>query len=191
MLSEIDELLERLDRGDEAAAAEIFRAYEPYLRVVVRRQLPHRLRRRFDSADVVQSVWADVLEAFRRNDCRFTDAGHLRAYLVRAARNRFVDRYRQHWRSVERECPISPPNGVPTLAAPQPRPSEVLHADDLWQKLLSISPPEHHELLRMKRDGFSVMDIAARTGLHPDSIHRILRQLARQLALGSAALNPG
>jgi RNA polymerase sigma-70 factor (ECF subfamily) len=187
MSAEMEELLDRLDRGDEAAAAELFRAYEPYLRVVVRRQLPNRLRRRFDSADVVQSVWADVLEAFRRNHCRFPDAAHLRAYLVRAARNRFIDRYRQHRLSVARECPISPPGGVPTFAAPQPRPSEVLRADDLWQQMLAISPPEHHELLRLKRDGFAVADIAARTGLHPDSIHRILRQLARQLALRGAA----
>jgi RNA polymerase sigma-70 factor (ECF subfamily) len=183
----LDELLERLGRGDESAAAEVFRTYEPYLRVVVRRQLPDRLRSRFDSADVVQSVWADVLEGFRRNGCRFADADHLRAYLVTAARNRFIDRYRQHHRSAALERPLAAPGEAPALPAPEPRPSEVARADDLWQRMLALSPPEHHELLRLKRDGLSVAEIADRTGLHPDSIHRILRQLARRLALGGAA----
>jgi DNA-binding IclR family transcriptional regulator len=35
----------------------------------------------------------------------------------------------------------------------------------------------------MKREGRSVAEIAAHTGLHPDSIHRILRQLAKRLTL--------
>jgi RNA polymerase sigma-70 factor (ECF subfamily) len=178
----IEVLLERLAGGEEEAAAELFRAYEPYLRIVVRRQLPDRLRRRFDSTDVVQSVWADVLVAFRRNDCHFEDAAHLQAYLVRAARNRFVDRYRQHQRSVDRECPLVSENPEIGLQARQDRPSQVAHAGDLWQQLLAISDPEHHELLRLKRDGFSVAEIAERTGFHADSVHRILRQLARQLA---------
>ncbi|HZY85770.1 MAG TPA: helix-turn-helix domain-containing protein, partial [Gemmataceae bacterium] len=59
-------LLERLCRGDDQAAEQVFRTYEPYLRKVVRRQLPTRLRSKFDSLDIVQSVWADVLDGFRR-----------------------------------------------------------------------------------------------------------------------------
>lgn len=178
----LDDLLERLGRGDKTAAEALFRAYEPYLRVVVRRQLPARLRSRFDSVDIVQSVWADVLEGFQRNGCRFIDANYLRAFLVTAARNRFIDRYRQHHRAVALEQPLAGPGEESVLPSPQPRPSEIVRADDLWQRLLALSPPHHHALLHLKRDGLSVSEIAARTGLHPDSIHRILRQLARQLA---------
>lgn len=187
MTGTLDDLLERLGRGDESAAAEVFRTYEPYLRVVVRRQLPDRLRSRFDSVDVVQSMWADVLEGFRRNGCRFADAAHLQAYLVTAARNRFIDRYRQHRRSASLECPLDLPGEGPTLPASESRPSACARADDLWQQMLDLSPPEHHPLLHLKRDGLSVAEIAARIGLHPDSIHRILRQLARRLALRGAA----
>ena len=50
----LDDLLEKLGSGDDAAAEEVFRAYEPYLRVVVRRMLPPNLRPKFDSVDVVQ-----------------------------------------------------------------------------------------------------------------------------------------
>ena len=43
--------------------------------------------------------------------------------------------------------------------------------------------PEHHDVLRMKRQGLEAPEIAARTGLHEDSVRRLLRQLARRLAL--------
>src|SRR6185503_13784456 len=82
-------LLDRLGAGDDAVAEEVFRAYEPYLRKVVRRQLPPRLRAKFDSLDVVQSVWADLLTGFREAGWRFPSVGHLRAFLVKVTRNRF------------------------------------------------------------------------------------------------------
>ena len=35
----VDRLLEQLNSGDTAAAEQVFRTYEPYLRMMVRRQL--------------------------------------------------------------------------------------------------------------------------------------------------------
>jgi len=176
-------LLERLCRGDDRAAEQVFRTYEPYLRKVVRRQLPARLRAKFDSLDIVQSVWADVLDGFRRAGWRFEDADHLRAFLVKATRHRFIDRYRQHQRALEHERPLVEGEGDVGPVSPGPRPSEVARADDLWDKLLALCPPEHHEILRLKRQGLEAPEIAARTGLHEDSVRRLLRQLARRLAL--------
>src|SRR5438067_4173326 len=83
-------LLERLHQGDLAAAEQVFVRYEPALRMLVRRQLSARLRAKFDSVDVVQSVWADLLGLFRQADQRFTDVDHLQAFLITATRNRFV-----------------------------------------------------------------------------------------------------
>jgi RNA polymerase sigma-70 factor (ECF subfamily) len=124
-------------------------------------------------------VWLDVLEGFRNAGWRFRDAEQLRAFLVKATRHRFIDRYRQHRRALEREIPLS---RVERPAA-QPRPSEIVRANDLWERLLALCPPEHHDVLRLKRDGLSAVDIAARVGLHEDSVRRILRLLAQKLAL--------
>src|SRR5438874_12828273 len=92
----VNSLLVRLCAGDLAAAEQVFLAYEPYLRKVVRRHLPARLRTKFDSVDVVQSIWADVIEGFREAGWRFTDAAQLRAFLIKATRNRFIDRVRRN-----------------------------------------------------------------------------------------------
>jgi RNA polymerase sigma-70 factor (ECF subfamily) len=178
-------LLREMADGDREAVERVFAKYEPYLRVVVRRHLPEGLRPKFDSVDVVQSVWACVLNGLRESGWRFDTPEQLRAFLVLVARHRLTDRYRHFQRSldVEQSLDKTPPDLLPASA--QPRPSELAQAEDLWEKMLVLCPPEHHELLRLKRQGLPLAEIAARTGLHEGSVRRVLRQLARQLAFTS------
>jgi RNA polymerase sigma factor (sigma-70 family) len=182
----LDLLLRQLCSGDPEAAARVFRDYEPFLRRVVRRQLNPGLRAKFDSADVVQSIWADLLAGFRGARWTFTDPGQLRAFLIKATRNRFLDRLRQSAPALERERPLEQ-TAAEDVPAPQARPSECAQADDVWERLLALCPPDHHEVLRLRREGLSRGEIAARTGLHEGSVRRILRRLARQLAFAGPA----
>src|ERR1700742_2984057 len=103
MTEPLDNLLAQLCTGDPTAAGQVFVAFEPYLRKAVRRQLPAPLRSKFDSADVLQSVWADVLRGFRDAAWRFVDADHLRCFLFVATRNRLIDRIRKHQKAARRE----------------------------------------------------------------------------------------
>ena len=183
----LDELLDRLSAGDLRAAEQVFVAYEPYLRKVVRRHLPGRLRAKFDSLDVVQSVWVDVLHGFRESGRRFANTAHLRAFLVMVTRHRLDDRLRHHHTALEREQPLEGWDGADMPASPEPRPSQHAQADDLWEKMLTLCPPAHHEVLRLKRQGLTLNEVAAQTGLHEGSVRRILRKLARQLAFMEGA----
>jgi RNA polymerase sigma-70 factor (ECF subfamily) len=177
----IEVLLDKLCSGDAAAAEQVFLAYEPYLRMVFRRQFPLRLRAKLDSLDVVQSVWADVLDGFREAGWRFADAAHLRAFLVKATRNRLIDRLRQHHQALEHEIPLAGNDLAGLEASSQPRPSEVAQAEELWQRMLALCAPAHRPLLELKRQGLPLAEIAARTGFHPSSVRRILYDLARRL----------
>ncbi len=169
-------LCDKLNSGDAAAAEEVFRSYEPYLRMVVRRQLTPRMRARFDSIDVVQSVWANVLDGLRDACWKFTDEAHLRAFLIRLTLNRFISLYRQHRTSLDREQSLAAcPEWLPETR--QDRPSEVVQANEVWDQLLELSSPDHHELLRLKTHGAPLAEIAIRTGLHESSIRRILYRL--------------
>jgi RNA polymerase sigma factor (sigma-70 family) len=186
----LDLLLERLSRGDAAAVEQIVADYEPYLRVLVRHALPAPLRAKFDSLDVVQSVWVQVLHALREGTWAVTDRERLRALLATVARRRLVSRHRHHRPAMEREQRGGA--DLERLPAPrQPRPSEVAQAGELWERMLALCPPEHHELLRLRRQGLRLREIAARTGMHEGSVRRILRQLARQLALAEEPLAAG
>jgi len=179
----LDELIDRLSHGDSAAAERAFVAYEPYLRMAIRRQLSGPLRAKFDSMDIVQSVWADLLSGFRDAGWRFTNGSQLRAFLVKVARNRLIDRRRQYHRALEQERPLdeTAPDGLPQ--AHQPRPSEIAQGNELWHQMLEKCAPAHRQILILKRQGMTLAEIAARTGLHEGSIRRILYDLAKRLAI--------
>jgi RNA polymerase sigma-70 factor (ECF subfamily) len=53
----------------------------------------------------------------------------------------------------------------------------------LWERLLELCPPAHHDILWLRRSGCGPEEISRRTGLHEGSVRRVLRQLARRLAL--------
>jgi RNA polymerase sigma-70 factor (ECF subfamily) len=150
--------------------------------MVVRRQLNGSLRPKFDSADVVQSVWADLLDGFKRNGWKFKTANDLRAFLVRATMNRFIDHVRRHRSAVEHETKTDV-NVLRTLPAEAwPTPSEEAQAQDVWNKMLSLCPPKHREVLVLRRQGMRSDEIAKHTGLHGASVRRILCELAAKMA---------
>jgi RNA polymerase sigma-70 factor (ECF subfamily) len=181
----LDELLEKLCSGDDAAAEQVFVTYEPYLRQVVRRLLPAPLRPKFDSLDIVQSAWRDLLHGFRERGWRFSNSAQLKAFLVKVTRNRFIDRCRTHATASAREQSLAETNPESLPSSSQPSPADEAQAEDLWRRMLSLCPPEHHELLRLKREGVPLPEIARQTGLHIGSVRRILRTLALQLACES------
>jgi RNA polymerase sigma-70 factor (ECF subfamily) len=177
----LDELIERLNQGDVTAAERAFLAYEPYLRMAVRRRLSGPLRAKMDSVDIVQSVWADVLAGFRDSGWQFTDRSHLRAFLVKSARNRLIDRRRQHHRALEMERALVEMADGRQPQARGPRPSEVAQGNELWNAMLDLCPPAYREILVLRRQGMRYGEIAERTGLHEGSIRRIIYDLQRKM----------
>lgn len=183
----IDDLLDQLARGDVEAAGALFAAYAPYLRALVRRQVSDQLRAKFDSADVVQSVWVQVVRQLGRDGWSIEDEARLRGLLATIARRRLLTRVRKHANDLAPDQPREAE--VETVPEHRfPRPSEVAQADDMWARMLEICPREHHPVLILKREGLPLTEIASRTGLHEGSVRRILRRLARELALRQVPL---
>lgn len=184
----LDSLLEKLCSGDPVAAERVFLEFEPYLRLVVRKKLPPRLRAKFDSIDVVQSVWADLLRGFREAGWRFKDEAHLRAFLVRLTRHRFIDRIRRYRTALARETPLGELARKDEPFSLQPSPSDIVQADELRDRMLALCSPGHREIVRLRLRGIPVSEIATRTGLHVGSVHRILHDLACRVAVGRKTL---
>jgi RNA polymerase sigma-70 factor (ECF subfamily) len=178
----LDTLLEKLANGEPGAAERVFREYEPFLRAMVRRRLTPMLRAKFDSMDVVQSVWADVLQGYREVGWQFNDPEHLRAFLARVTYNHFATHCRRNRGALEREQSLHEDDAPAEAASGQPRPSQVAQADELWATLMDLCPPAHRPILELKWQGVPLAEIAERTGLHESSVRRILYELARKLA---------
>ena len=132
----------------------------------------------------------DLLRDVREGELHFTDANHLRAFLIRVTCNRFNDRFRRNRLALEKERPLTGAEGDVFAASHQATPSDIVQAEDLWEQMLALCPPAHQDLLRLRREGVPLADIAARTGLHPGSIRRILRELARKLAFKQRPIVP-
>jgi RNA polymerase sigma factor (sigma-70 family) len=177
----LDELLAGLNSGDAAAAEQVFRTYEPYLRILVRRELRAGLRTKFDSSDVLQSVWTHLLEGIEGRGWHFADRAHLQAFLIRLMKNRFIDMCRKHGPALAHEQHLADHALAEAVAEEGPRPSEVAQVNELWERILALCPPNHQELIRMRRDGLTADEIAARTGLHPNTVRRILAELAQRV----------
>jgi RNA polymerase sigma-70 factor (ECF subfamily) len=186
----LESVLEKLCNGDPAAAERVFLAFEPYLRMVVRKRLPPRLRAKFDSVDIVQSVWADLLRGFRDAGWRFLDEAHLRAFLVKLTRHRFIDRIRRHRTAIARERPLGEISPAEEPRSRLPSPSELVRADELGQRILALCAPGHQEIVRLRLRGLPVAEVATRTGLHVGSVHRILHDLACRVAVERRPLVP-
>jgi RNA polymerase sigma-70 factor (ECF subfamily) len=175
-------LLGQLCHGELDAVERAFVTYEPYLRMIVRRQLSGAMRLRFDSLDIIQSVWADLLRGFRAGIWAFDSAEQLRRFLVRATLHRLIDRTRREQRSLRREQSIDP-DGLHSIPEAEPCVASAdMEADELWQQMLELCPPQHRELLALRREGLPLEVIAARTGLHKSSVRRVLYELAARVA---------
>jgi RNA polymerase sigma factor (sigma-70 family) len=179
----MDDLIDRLNKGDIGAAERAFIAFEPYLRMAVRRRLSGPLRAKLDSADIVQSVWADLLTGLGESGWQFTNRSHFRAFLVKVACHRLIDRRRQNRAAIENERTLGEltPDELPKTR--EPRPSEIAQRNELWVQMLEQCAPAHREILILKRQGLLLSEISARTGFHEGSIRRILYDLARRLAV--------
>lgn len=179
--SSIDALVARLRNGDAGAAEELVRTYEPFLRMVIRRQLSASQRSKFDSVDIVQSIWMDVLEGFSRPQWQFANQTQLQAFLVKIAKNRLIDRWRQQ-------------QGMSGLSqilsddiATNDTPSQEAISSELWTQLLNHCPPHHRPILELKRQGYKIVEIAERIGMHAGSIRRILSDLSKRYTQQSQA----
>jgi RNA polymerase sigma factor (sigma-70 family) len=178
----LDTLLVKLSNGEDSAAERVFRDYEPLLRAMVRKRLTPSLRTKFDSMDVVQSVWVDLLATYRARGWQLADRDHLRAFLAKVTYNHFFLHCRKNATALRRERPMPGTESPAIPASEQPRPSQVVQADELWEAILGHCPPTHREILRLKRQGLTLTEIASRTGLHEGSVRRILYELAKRLA---------
>lgn len=179
--SVVELLIKRLNEGDSQAAEQLFIQFEPYLRMAVRRRIQPKFRAKFDSADIVQSVWANLLIDLRQSHRQFDNEAHLRNFLNRVVLNKFNDRYRQHRREVEAQKALGESELAALPSFNEARPSQVAQHDELWDQILQACPARHHQVLHLRREGLRHKEIAERTGLHASSVRRIFYEIAKQL----------
>ena len=167
------ELVGGLRSGDESAAAELVRRFEPEVRREIRirfRLLDPRLRRLVDSVDVAQSVLASFLLRTAAGQFDLDAPEQLRGLLMAMARNKLGEaarRQRRRRRDLRRDQDGAA--DALDLAADDPSPSRLASGRELLRMFRERLSPEENQLASLRVEGHSWAGIAALLGGTPEA----------------------
>jgi RNA polymerase sigma-70 factor (ECF subfamily) len=187
--NDFPELIRRVRAGDELAAAELVRRYEPAIRRAVRIRLGDtRLARAFDSMDVCQSVLASFFVRAALGQYELDAPEQLLKLLATMARHKLadqVDRERADCRDNRRVEEGSAETREVLSSASSP--SGQVAARELLQEVQLRLSPEERQLVELRNQGLDWAAIAARLGGSPEALRKRLARatdrIARELGL--------
>jgi DNA-directed RNA polymerase specialized sigma24 family protein len=174
------DLVRRVRSGDQDAAAQLVRQFEPAIRRAIKMQLrDHRLRRVLDSMDICQSVMGAFFVRAALGQFDFEKPEDLLKLLATMVRNKLATKARQpqvarrDYRSVEADSNTSHP-----LLARDHRPSQLVAGCDLLQAVRQRLTLAEVVLAEQRAHGHEWAEIAAASGGSPEALRK---KLARAL----------
>jgi RNA polymerase sigma factor (sigma-70 family) len=181
--SEYAEFIRRIREGDEEAAAELVRRYEPEIRLEVRGWLRLRnpsLRRVFDSMDVCQSVLASFFARVAVGEFDLDDPPQLIRLLVGMARKKVAEQARFHQRQRRDIRRVGVVDAEQQTVAKSPEsPSRIASGRELLEKLRERLLDEERQIADLRARGSDWATVAAEMGGTPEGRRK---QLARAVA---------
>lgn len=183
-----EELIARTRRGDEQAAAELVRRYEPAIRRAVRvRMTDSQLRRSCDSMDVCQSVLASFFVRVALGQYELQTPEQLLQLLTTMARNKLLNQSRQQHAACRDARRLQSDVSDRELASPAPGPSELAEMRELLQMVQQRLDPDTLRLVELRSQGHSWSSIAGLVGGNAvalrQKLHRALARLSQDFGL--------
>lgn len=178
------ELLRRIRAGDEGAAAELVRKYEPILRIEIRRRMrdPY-LNSAFDSEDICQSVLKSFFLRAAAGQYDLHSAEDLSKLLVRMAKNKTADTARRARRKSRDPHRVVGGSEVVDRLPNGPQPIRLAAGKELLERFRSLLTEEERRLADMRAEGRTWPEIAGELGGQAQTHrHKLDRALARVLA---------
>lgn len=181
--SEFQALIRRVRAGDEAAAAEIIRIYEPAIRRAARvRLLDPRLRRLFDSMDICQSVLKSFFLRAAAGQFDIDRPEDLRKLLVQMACNKSLEAARREYaqrRDARRSVTLG--DDAHQVAGGDDPGGEVE-----WEELLlrarQMLSPDERRIAEGRAAGRTWDELAAEMGKSPDQLRMQLSRAQKRVA---------
>ncbi|MFK7822069.1 MAG: RNA polymerase sigma factor [Planctomycetaceae bacterium] len=175
------ELMKRTRAGDEAAARELVRLYEPEIRRAARVRLTDpRLRRVVDSIDICQSVFGRFFRSATSGSFEMEKPEQLLGLLVTMTRNRVIDEHRRQT-AQKRKAGSDDEYAFPAeLAAGGDGPRTVAAARELLAEIRSRLTPDELSIAELRTAGQSWQEVSEELGEPAEALRkRLERALAR------------
>ncbi len=186
------ELIAQVRAGDEHAAAELVRRYEPAIRRAARvRLLDTRLNRLLDSMDICQSVMASFFVRTALGQFELDTPEQLLKLLATMTRNKLAGQVKGHgaarrdFRRVTAEQGDrdgEAQSGPERIAGHDPTPSRDLAARELLDEALRRLSAEERRILDCREQGGQWTEIAAELGSSPEAIRKRLARAVDRVA---------
>jgi RNA polymerase sigma factor (sigma-70 family) len=181
------DLIRRVRAGDEQAATELVRQYEPEIRREVRLRLTDPgLRRVIDSVDICQSVLGNFFARAALGQFDLGEPRQLLGLLIKMARNRLTDwarRQNAERRDQCRELSIDANTlrGQEPCAA-DPTPSQVVAGKELLEQVRVRMSDEERSIAERRVAGSDWAEIAAELGGTPEGLRKRLARAFDRVA---------
>lgn len=192
---EYTDFIRRIRLGDERAAEELIRRYEPEIRLEIRTMLrlrDPRLRRVFDSMDICQSVMVSFFLRAAVGDFDLDEPSQLIRLLVGMARNRLAEHVRFHQRH-RRDVRRVGGNAAEEWVIPSgaETPSEVISRRELLAMFRERLSGEERRIAELRSQGHDWAAVAEALGGTPEGrrkqLTRAVARIVEELGLDSVA----
>jgi RNA polymerase sigma factor (sigma-70 family) len=180
------DLVARVRGGDDSAAAALVQRYERAVLRSVRSRLGKSMRSAMDSMDVMQSVHRSLLTGVKSQRFHLASPQQLIGLAVVMVQRK-VARY---WRKLKQFPALSNGadgksvvNALDAIASDASAPSEMAATNDLLERLLGQLGDVDRQLVRLKLDGHSSVEVGQILGREPAFIRMRwsrLRQMLRK-----------
>jgi RNA polymerase sigma factor (sigma-70 family) len=180
------ELIGRVRAGDDQAATDLVRQYEPLIRREVRLQLEdRRLRRVFDSMDVCQSVLASFFVRAAVGQYDLQDPTQLVRLLVTMTRNKVAAAARHQHRQCRDNRRMAGDEELAGVAAADTTPSDQVAVREVLERFRAGLSDEERQLADLRAAGAAWEAIAGQLG---GTAQARRMQLARAVERSARAL---
>jgi RNA polymerase sigma factor (sigma-70 family) len=184
-----NELIGRVGSGDEQAATQLVRDFEPIVRRVLRARLRGaRARHEFDSMDICQSVFAIFFVRVATGQYDLKEPDDLIKLLLTMTRNKVAEKMRRQHRL--RRDSRRTVGGVEELglAGQGPTPSSLVAGKELLEQVRKRLSEEERKLVELRGQGLSWEEVAtslgATAGARRNQLARALDRVAVELRIG-------
>jgi ECF sigma factor len=184
--------IQRIRAGDEGAAEELVRQFEPVIRLEVRRRLSDpRLYRVFDSMDICQSVLASFFVRAASGQYEIDRPEHLLRLLVAMTRNKLAFQTRRHHYARRDNRRVIEGGQALDTVVQGPAPDRVVEGQDLLREVRRRLSAEECRMADLRSEGRTWPEVAAAVGGTPEArrmqLARALDRASRWLGLDEVA----
>ena len=183
----VESFVNSLRQGDPDATRTVFDQYVDKLVGMARKRISQRLVSRIDAEDVVQSVFRTFFHRAKEGQFEFHDPDDICKTLARITIHK-VFRQVAHHQAAKRNAGREMGSGdedqdlVVNLVSREPSPQEAAELLDHMEHFLSQLKPQDRQILEMRMQGFTTVEIAQKMEITDRKIRRLMTRLRETAA---------